>query len=445
MNNKTHFRACGSIPDWGMNKRHMSGSFDRKLDQLVDLLGWDREVAVGFLRALSSTQSNQEANSMILNYLGPPSEHEDEAIREARRLIEHMSVRERPSTSKEITNRSNEASKSRNAGDRPVLRPSDDEIKQAFHMGVNVRTKVKRSGKEKESVELARKVVNCLKCGKVYDCRKTSNEIIAFLNARGRCTFCGAKVRLTFTDGTSNDEDEEKGDIEEDEAGVVAAKDINKRHQPKSDIDVNEKAEELRRKLIEFDRHSAQRTTVIDDQSDFFEIDSNAWLSEEERQEMRKRQEEEEKALEMKRRCLTVTVDLLGRRVIVDGEQASPSGPGGLDLEQRVQHGKAADLHRAMKATAAESPQGGGTAARQPSGRERMTVSPGMEQYHYAYLPKGRGRRSHATASSKGDQKHRMHRVQDDDALDDVFALAAAEIAAELSSHPEEPLRIEAH
>ncbi len=30
---------------------------------------------------------------------------------------------------------------------------------------------------------------------------------------------------------------------------------------------------------MDYDRNAAKRTTVIDDQSDFFEIDSNAWLS----------------------------------------------------------------------------------------------------------------------------------------------------------------------
>lgn len=31
-------------------------------------------------------------------------------------------------------------------------------------------------------------------------------------------------------------------------------------------------------RLVEYDRDSARRTHVIDDQSDFFEIDTNAWL-----------------------------------------------------------------------------------------------------------------------------------------------------------------------
>lgn len=32
---------------------------------------------------------------------------------------------------------------------------------------------------------------------------------------------------------------------------------------------------------MDYDRNASKRTTVVDDQSDFFEIDSNAWLSDE--------------------------------------------------------------------------------------------------------------------------------------------------------------------
>ena len=36
-------------------------------------------------------------------------------------------------------------------------------------------------------------------------------------------------------------------------------------------------------RLVGYDRDAAKRTAVIDDQSDFFEIDSNAWLTSEAR------------------------------------------------------------------------------------------------------------------------------------------------------------------
>lgn len=35
----------------------------------------------------------------------------------------------------------------------------------------------------------------------------------------------------------------------------------------------------LQDRLVEYDRESAKRTTVYDDQADFFEIDANAWLT----------------------------------------------------------------------------------------------------------------------------------------------------------------------
>jgi len=39
---------------------------------------------------------------------------------------------------------------------------------------------------------------------------------------------------------------------------------------------------------VDFDRNCAARTVVIDDQSDWFEIDGNAWLDESERSELKK-------------------------------------------------------------------------------------------------------------------------------------------------------------
>jgi hypothetical protein len=41
------------------------------------------------------------------------------------------------------------------------------------------------------------------------------------------------------------------------------------------------KAVAFKDRLVEYDRHAQKRTTVIDDQSDFFEIETNAWLTEE--------------------------------------------------------------------------------------------------------------------------------------------------------------------
>lgn len=46
---------------------------------------------------------------------------------------------------------------------------------------------------------------------------------------------------------------------------------------PQSEAEVA--AETFAKRLVEYDRNSAVRTTVIDDQSDYYEIDGNCWLS----------------------------------------------------------------------------------------------------------------------------------------------------------------------
>jgi hypothetical protein len=48
-----------------------------------------------------------------------------------------------------------------------------------------------------------------------------------------------------------------------------------------ADADATAKAVAFKDRLVEYDRHAQKRTTVIDDQSDFFEIETNAWLTEE--------------------------------------------------------------------------------------------------------------------------------------------------------------------
>jgi hypothetical protein len=92
------------------------------------------------------------------------------------------------------------------------------------------------------------------------------------------CTFCGAKVALDYkeriaqqaaaaADGSgpspSADPDMAFGLTEGEESAATAA------------------AVAFKDRLVEYDRNSAKRTTVIDDQSDYFEIDANAWLTDE--------------------------------------------------------------------------------------------------------------------------------------------------------------------
>lgn len=92
-----------------------------------------------------------------------------------------------------------------------------------------------------------RLVSNCLSCGK----------IVCEQEGEGPCNFCGA---LVLGESSSY-------------AGLEESL------PPLSDAEAA--AEAYAKRLVDYDRNSAARTTVIDDQSDYYEIDGNSWLSKE--------------------------------------------------------------------------------------------------------------------------------------------------------------------
>eukprot|EP00889_Picochlorum_renovo_P008423 jgi/Picre1/35453/NNA_002915.t1 len=78
--------------------------------------------------------------------------------------------------------------------------------------------------------------------------------------------------------------------------------------------DRQDEAYELKDRLVEYDRDSASRTKVIDDQNDYYDIlQANAWLSDEERQDMASRMRMLEAEQETSS-SMMVTFDVFGRR-----------------------------------------------------------------------------------------------------------------------------------
>lgn len=92
-----------------------------------------------------------------------------------------------------------------------------------------------------------RLVSNCLSCGK----------IVCEQEGEGPCSFCGALVLK--------------------EGSQYAGLDVSVPVLTESEA----AAEAYAKRLVEYDRNSAARTTVIDDQSDYYEIEGNSWLSKE--------------------------------------------------------------------------------------------------------------------------------------------------------------------
>lgn len=90
-------------------------------------------------------------------------------------------------------------------------------------------------------------VSNCLSCGK----------IVCEQEGEGPCSFCGS---LVLKEGSTY-------------AGLDESLPLQS--------DAEATAEAYAKRLVEYDRNSAARTTVIDDQSDYYEIEGNSWLSKE--------------------------------------------------------------------------------------------------------------------------------------------------------------------
>ncbi|XP_068308292.1 uncharacterized protein [Pyrus communis] len=134
-----------------------------------------------------------------------------------------------------------------------------------------------------------RLVSNCLSCGK----------IVCEQEGEGPCNFCGA---LVLKEGSTY-------------AGLEES------FTPTSDAEAV--AEAYAKRLVEYDRDSAARTTVIDDQSDYYEIEGNSWLSKEEKELLTKKQEEIAEAERIKRSKVVVSFDLVGRKVLVNEDEAS--------------------------------------------------------------------------------------------------------------------------
>ncbi|KAL4362065.1 hypothetical protein GQ457_04G016400 [Hibiscus cannabinus] len=142
-----------------------------------------------------------------------------------------------------------------------------------------------------------RLVSNCLSCGK----------IVCEQEGEGPCNFCGA---LVLREGSTY-------------AGLEGS------FTPVSDAEAA--AEAYAKRLVEYDRNASARTTVIDDQSDYYEIEGNSWLSKEEKELLKKKQEEIEEAERLKRSKVVVTFDLVGRKVLLNEDEVSE-----LESENRI-------------------------------------------------------------------------------------------------------------
>ncbi|CAH1797101.1 unnamed protein product [Owenia fusiformis] len=145
-------------------------------------------------------------------------------------------------------------------------------------------------------------VNNCVGCGRVV-CEQEGS---------GPCMFCDTLV-CTNEEGEMIARGSKKGEKLKNYLMKDQYKGLIKDSEEKL-----EKAIAHKNRLLEYDRTSARRTKVIDDESDYFSSDSQ-WLSKKDREKLKKREEELRAIKHASRKDRKITLDFAGRRVIEEG------------------------------------------------------------------------------------------------------------------------------
>ncbi|BDA48892.1 probable activating signal cointegrator 1 at N-terminal half [Coccomyxa sp. Obi] len=322
---------------------------------LAKAVGWDADMIQGIADAIATADTREEIDELLQDYLGGSKEVHSvvqqflgETSKQGGPSVvqQRAGGRDNAAAGKPRNSSRQAAARERPAGSMTIIH------KQDKRKGTDV------SSAAPEAPLLDRAVANCLCCGKVYHCRDMTNDVRVFVESGGVCTFCGAKVALSS---------QESSEVRPPFAERSAAPDSQ--GQPASSTPTSAAADDkvaeavaFKNRLVDYDRNASKRTTVVDDQSDFFEIDSNAWLSDEERQQLKDRQRAIEEAEQSRRRAVTVSFDLLGRQVIMaEDEQRASSNIAAAAANAR-------DAATAAAVTAAEIPQGGGSSDQAAAG-----------------------------------------------------------------------------
>lgn len=146
---------------------------------------------------------------------------------------------------------------------------------------------------------------NCLSCGRIV-CKQEGS---------GPCMFCGNLVCS---------EEEQRLINSQTKKGENLKKTLLEQKKVKG----LEDAISQRDRLLRYDRESEKRTTVIDDESDYFKANS-VWLNDEERQKLKSLEDEVRQKTHSSRLNKKMTFDFAGRQVVEESENLA-------ELEKKI-------------------------------------------------------------------------------------------------------------
>jgi len=135
-------------------------------------------------------------------------------------------------------------------------------------------------------------ITNCMNCGRIV-CEQEGS---------GACLFCGQLV-------VSREEEEILN------AGTKRGEKLRKTLLEQGRPKGWEEALAQRNRLLDYDRNSARRTEVIDDESDYFK-NNNVWLSETEKKKLKELEEQLVERKHQSRSKRAVKVDLMNRQLV---------------------------------------------------------------------------------------------------------------------------------
>lgn len=199
-------------------------------------------------------------------------------------------------------------------------------------------------------------IANCLACGKV----------ICEQEGVGPCLFCGSDP----DEPTASEHAFPEGSAERAAA--------------------EERARVFKNRLLDFDRTSAKRTTVIDDQVDYYaSAASDAWLSQAEKEQAARAMQAREDEKERRRKELTLTLDFESQTIVrtrqgddelggdtrdADGPCMAPTVGGSGEARTAAAHG-AADSKGGGKGGGKGGNKGGGKGVGKGGSRDKLLAS----------------------------------------------------------------------
>lgn len=147
---------------------------------------------------------------------------------------------------------------------------------------------------------------NCISCGR----------IVCEQEGAGPCYFCGLLVCSKVEEEVLARDSKKSAKLRKQLMSRTFSDEVSSSKES-SDY---QKAVEHKNRLLEFDKSSAKRTRVIDDECDYFSTNSTKWMSSKEKEALKNKEQALLDKRHEARRNKKITLDFAGRKVVEDDD-----------------------------------------------------------------------------------------------------------------------------